>query len=120
MSTIYLDFASDLSKMMQIICNFGFWKIRLFKNIIQQFFFLFTKWLNNSKWRRPLKYPLLDHNFCIFQPIFKIKHVLEAQLSTNHKLFIFTIDDFFFFKMTGIFKMAFFRFLMLFFKLWCT
>jgi hypothetical protein len=28
-------------KIMQIICNFGFWKIRLSKNIIQQFFFNF-------------------------------------------------------------------------------
>jgi hypothetical protein len=85
-------------------CNFGFWNIRLFQTIT---------WLNNSKWRRSLHFSVMDHNFCIFQPIFKTQHVFEAQF---YKLSIFTLI--FMSKMAEIFKMAFFRFFMFFFKLW--
>jgi hypothetical protein len=47
--------APDFSKMMQIICNFRFWKIRLFKKY-RTIFFQTTKWLHISKWRRPLQF----------------------------------------------------------------
>jgi hypothetical protein len=87
--------APDLSKIMQIISNFGFWKIRLFKKYHVTIFFKTTKWLNNSKWRRPLQFSFLDHNggqskmapsstflflassFCFFYPIKINEYILE-------------------------------------------
>jgi hypothetical protein len=55
------------------------------------------------QWRRPLplQFSLLDHNFCIFQPIWKPKHVLEAQFYNFHLFLNFHLFDDFYFQNGG-------------------
>jgi hypothetical protein len=90
---------------MQIICNFGFWKIGLFKKYYRTTFLFKLQ------------------NGCIIQNgadhyDFRSWTITFVFFNRFYKLSIFACFMIFIIKMADIFKLAFFRFFMLFFKLW--